>query len=140
MMPVKFGAEQELVDAVVRQMPGDVEVFEGVPCLSRCIDLVVVDGGTIWSIEFKLRDWRRALAQAQDHLLAVDKSYVCLPYRRLTPDMDQAFRTASVGLLLYSNDDPSRPLVEAIPAPVSQVKWNVAQEWLKEALAQRRPR
>ena len=113
------------------------ECHLGVPCLSRCIDMVVLMEEEVIAIEFKLRDWKRAIAQATDHLLAADRAYICLPVRPVPPAMVEILHRARVGLML-SNPSEDSPLQVVIPAPSSAVKWPVAERWLIQALEQRR--
>ncbi|MEW6276633.1 MAG: hypothetical protein AB1556_16180 [Bacillota bacterium] len=108
-------------------------VYEGVPCLSRCIDLLVEDNDVFKAIEFKLHDWRRGLIQASDHLLAVDYSYVCLPQRRISQRMLNCFKGSGIGLMIYTGNEED-PFWEVLPAEKSNVKWPVAGSWLKRSL------
>lgn len=136
---MRYLTEQMLIDVAVDRLATlGIEVHEGVPCLSRCIDLLLVSDETVLAIEFKLRDWRRALDQARDHLLAVDKAYVCLPPRKVSSEMEQAFVEANVGLLFFSVDEEAWPFKEVVPAPMSDAKWEVAERWLTQVLEARR--
>lgn len=133
-----FDNEESLISAAVALFTAlGIEAFPAVPCLSRCIDLVITNRSMTSAIEFKLRDWRKGLIQAADHRLAVDKTYVCLPVRKVSDSMEQAFADAGVGLLLY-DDDSEMPLIEAIESPNSTVKWQIASQWLKDTLEARR--
>jgi len=107
-----------------------------VPCLSRCIDMVVMCGPWYIAVEFKMHAWKRALAQATDHLLAVDYSVVCMPERQVSPQMYVAFADAGVGLWLAQSAYAIRATIP--PAPSLQV-WPVARQWLTEYLQTRAP-
>jgi hypothetical protein len=56
----------------------------------------------IVAVEFKLRRWKDALAQAITYQKFADRSYVVLDEDQVTvgPQMDFAFRAAAVGLIL----------------------------------------
>lgn len=90
-------------------------VCEQVPVLGRSADLAFIRGGAVVTVEFKLRDWRRALAQARDHLLAADYAWVCMPRRSVTPAMRDAFKREGVGLTFYQETGawPFEPVIEA---------------------------
>src|ERR1700741_2798432 len=74
-----------------------------VPCaweaalLGRSVDLALLLDGAVWTVEFKKRDWRRALVQARDHLLGADFAYVCLPEHSPTERCLTAARNAGIG-------------------------------------------
>lgn len=136
---MRFETEQTLIDAAVSKLLDlGLEVHEGVPCLSRCIDLLILTDDDKLAIEFKLKDWKRALEQAKDHRLAVDKAYVCLPPRKVSLAMVNAFAEAQVGLYILNDEGDGWPFREVVPAPVSDVKWSIAEQWLLEALQGRR--
>jgi hypothetical protein len=137
---MRFESEQNLIDAALGRLVSlGIEAYEGVPCLSRCIDLVVLLNDDLVAIEFKLKDWKRALDQARDHRLAVDRAYVCLPPRKVSAEMEQAFVEAEVGLLLLCDDEAEEwPFREMVPAPDSDVKWSIAEQWLTEVIHARR--
>jgi hypothetical protein len=81
----------------------------GIPCaweaalLGRSVDLALMQTDALWTIEFKKRDWRRALQQARDHLLGADYAYVCLAECQPSPAFLGAARDAGVGVLRLHN-------------------------------------
>jgi hypothetical protein len=129
-----FRTEQELISEAKKffQRIG-LDVYEGVPCLSRCIDMVIVENGIFKAIEFKLHDWRRGLIQANHHLLAVDYSYVCMPKRRITQKMLHCFKESEVGLMIFTGEEHD-PFLEIFAAEKSNIKWSIAGYWLKKSL------
>ena len=136
-MASEFPTEDALINtAVDRLAPLGLEVFLGVPCLSRCIDMVIVQGTLPVAIEFKLHDWRRGIDQAAEHRLAVDRTYVCLPPRKVSAAMKEAFAESGVGLLFLGGSE--WPFQEVCPAKGSEVKWPIAEAWLRDSLQARR--
>lgn len=109
------------------------QVFIQVPFLSRCIDMVIVDGDQIISIEFKLHDWRKAVIQSKDHLLGVDRAYVCLPAREnVSKELIDHLSQNGIGLyFFYKNEEP---LKEVLPAQESQLLWPTSRQWLLNTL------
>lgn len=105
------------------------KVFVQVPFLSRCIDMVIIDGEEIISVEFKLHDWRKAIAQSRDHLLGVDKAYVCLPARETPSEiLIENLKEHGIGLFFFYRDD--EPLKEMLPAQKSELTWATTRQWL----------
>lgn len=100
-----------------------------VPLLGRSIDLVFLKGTDVCSVEFKLKDWKRALRQARDHQLGADLAFICIPERKLSEKMEQAFTESGVGLLFF--DPESRhPWKEILPARSSPRTWLPARNGL----------
>lgn len=108
-----------------------VSVGLEVPLLGRVVDLVYIHGGDVFTIEFKLRDWRKALSQARDHLLGADYAYICMLRRRVTDALREGLEDAGVGLLFYK-DGSQWPFEEVISAPKSKDTWSVAKSMLIE--------
>ena len=106
----------------------DVEYATEVPLMHRSIDLVFRDGDEFVAVEFKRHDWRRGLAQARDHALAVDRVYLCLPSERVTKALRREAAEAGVGVLGWS---PQAPLSEAVAAQRSDLVWTVSRRWLE---------
>ncbi len=91
-------------------------VKQEVPFLSRCIDVILVDyNGVIISVEFKISKWRQAIEQAINHKLGADKSYICLPKRKITPLLLSALKENGVGLMLFDEEN-EEIITEVVPA------------------------
>ena len=108
---------------------GDSLACMEAPTLGRAIDLVLYRGRSLTSIEFKLKDWKRALKQARDHRLVADYAYVCMPSKSLTSEIEKGFKDAGVGLFFYVSKGKC-PFKEVIPAPKSSEVWNAARKRL----------
>ena len=136
----RFKSEKHLSNSFVTYLRSnkDDEVYAGVPCLSRCIDLLIVrrDQESIIAVELKLSNWRRALRQAEDHLLATNFSYVCMPKRVVSSACKEEFEKKGVGLWLFDRGK-EMTLTEAIPAKESKAIWTVARGWLMASVAKR---
>jgi len=59
------------------------EVFDEVKLFARGIDVVAKQGNIIISVELKLRDWRRAVAQACLDLRVSDYAFVAMPRKAI---------------------------------------------------------
>lgn len=98
-------------------------VKQEIPFLSRCIDVVLINKkNELITIEFKVSKWRHAIEQAYNHRLGADKSYICLPKRRVTNILRQALEEKGIGLFLYDENN-KKIISEIIPPP--QIPGNV---------------
>jgi hypothetical protein len=98
--------------------------------------MLYMKGEAVFSIEFKLRDWKRAIKQARDHKLAADYAYVCLPKRKDVTSLLPAFRAHGIGLLFF-DDDGDWPFEVVEEAPRSGETWTVARNEIGELLKKR---
>lgn len=62
-------------------------------------DLSVLSNGRIYSVEAKLRDWRRAIAQAVLNRYWADRSYIALWHTVVTADIETAARRYGLGII-----------------------------------------
>jgi hypothetical protein len=105
----------------------------GIPCaweaalLGRSVDLALLQTNGLWTVEFKKRDWRRALGQARDHLLGADYAYVCLAEGQPSPAFLDAARDAGVGVLRPRNEN-GWPFDVVVKAPRSRDTLEFARE------------
>jgi len=122
-------SELELVrSAFLRaQSRRGVTVCCHVPVLGRCIDMAYVLRSSLVTIEFKLHDWRKAIAQAKDHRLAAHHSYICMPQRSVSDVLLTSLNTAGVGLLFFK-DEGKWPFSVHLEAPASNEAWRFARE------------
>jgi hypothetical protein len=111
--------------------PNCDSIVREVPFLSRCIDMVIFtkDKRTI-TIEFKIKNWRKALEQAKNHRLGADKSYICLPSKKLSEDLLDLLRTENIGLFLYNPNLKYSPMDEFFPAPLNNKKIKIFNDML----------
>ena len=125
--------EQEMVNAVAGRLrnAGTVAAI-GVPFMARCIDLVLFRDDEIHAIEFKLKDWRRGIGQARDHLLGADYAYVCLPTREPSEALLAACEESGVGLLMF-DPEGTEPFQQQASGARSEEIWGPGRAWLREA-------
>lgn len=119
------------------QTSGLVDVSREVPLLGRTIDLVYIIENSVVTVEFKLRDWRRAISQARDHLLGADYAYICMPRRKITDGLRIELEKAGVGLAFYREKD-EWPFEVAVRAPRSKETWSVARAMLVDHIERER--
>src|SRR6266542_6918035 len=114
-----------------------IEVATEVPLLHRSIDLVMRDGPLYVAVEFKVNDWKRAISQATDHLVAADLVYVCLPAHRIIQQVLDAAEESGIGIMSYERGAPMS--VVAHP-PRRADPWDHARNWLEDAFSVRMSR
>jgi hypothetical protein len=114
-----------------------ISVGHEVPLLGRTVDLVYIKNDIVVSIEFKLRDWKKAISQARDHLLGADYAYICMPRRTITDGLRQELEEAGVGLVFYKDGD-DWPFEVVISAPKSKDTWMAARSMLIEYVNNKR--
>jgi len=74
-------------------------VFEEVPFMSRVIDIVILKPKSITTVELKLKNWRKAITQAKQHLIAADYNYICMP--ALNKNAKSELAENGIGFILY---------------------------------------
>jgi hypothetical protein len=133
---VRFESERDLALAVVSRLRLAVDVMLSceAPVLGRSADVALCRADEVHTIEFKLHDWRQALRQAIDHQLAADFAFVCMPERRVTDAMRDAFADTGVGLLFFA--DAEWPFEIVFEARRSTATWCFAYDRLKSHIHQ----
>jgi len=121
--------EREMIEVVYEQITRlGYRAYLEVPCFERNVDLVVEFPEGLTAVECKLRDWKRGLVQARHHRIAFDYCFVCLPSRRITDGMLEAFHESGVGLFLLEISEKGSRLEEVIRAPRSTEKLQAVQD------------
>ncbi len=129
--------EAALVDAVCAALRAEGwQTFTEVGLMTRSVDAVAVDpSGTVMAIEFKLRDWRSAVRQVQDHKVSCEMVAICMPRMAPTDLMRTVLEQEGIGFLGY---DPSTGSLEFVLEPrPSAYYWETAGKWLTARLEAR---
>ena len=105
----------KLVKPKLKSLFKNFEIYEEVGLFNRNIDMVILSGEIIHSIEFKLHDWRKALEQAEDYRLASDYSYICMPERKVSETFKSPLIKNGIGLILYNKKDDK---IKTVVSPV----------------------
>jgi len=133
-----WGPEGQLVKSAFDRLVliPRLKVCCNVAILGRCIDLVFIKHGKIHTVEFKIRDIRRAVRQARDHKLASDYSYICVPRKQITEPIFDLILGAGIGLFFF--DETSQwPFDTVRKAPRSDETWIVAHEKLRHHIIEK---
>lgn len=121
-------SEQDMVAAAVAKLTSlGYRVATEVPFLGRSIDLVIHAGEALVAIEFKRRDWSRALMQARDHTLGADLAYVCVPRTRITERLLAKAEAEGIGVFGWDTDGG---IEEQLPARPSPHATRTGRDWL----------
>ena len=129
-MRQKRYSERALVRQCLKTMRSNPHVLAccEVPVLGRSVDLAYILDDVLTTVEFKLKDWRKAIVQARDHLLGADYCYVCMPRRRISDVMRSELLERGIGLFFLREDD-EWPFEEVIEPRRSEHTWEVARRW-----------
>jgi len=122
-----------VIDALKRLRRLGVKCRREVALMGRSADLVFMHEDQLHSVEFKLHDWRRALNQARDHRIGVERAYVCMPGRPVTQAMMDEASVLGIGFLLYQ-DDEDWPFSVILPAEEREVAWPIVRARLLNTL------
>jgi len=127
--------EKELVSRVRTLISEDYRIYEEVGFYNRCIDMVLLSAAKVITVEFKINDWRKALRQIRDHQIVADYSYLCMPKRKVAPDLMASLQDNGIGLWLYDNENGT--LDELLPPRETQYKWEFYKSSFVKKLAER---
>lgn len=104
-----------------------------VPLLGRSVDLAIMLDDEVISVEFKLKNWRRAISQAKDHRLGADYAYICMPRERISAAVIEAVRKGGIGLLTVDTNE-HWPFEVVVGAPRSKDVWPPAKQMVIDHL------
>jgi len=122
-------SETELRDYFVDiyKNAGRRRLYLEVPVYSRSVDLVIQDADdlSVMAVEFKLHDWRRAIAQVQSVAICFDYLGVCLP----KPKTERGYRSIVDAckvskICLYLYDAQSKMFEKVLDSPRTTNVWN----------------
>lgn len=88
-----------------------------IPVGMRSVDLFCIERhtGTTLAIEAKLRDWRRALRQAEAYKFAADVVYLALPEQVISDPCVRACTVAGIGIMAMPKKGKVSRVLPAVP-------------------------
>jgi len=108
-----------------------------VPLYNRMIDLVGIDRkNQLIGIEFKLKNWKRALQQANRNYNSFDYVYVCLPDGRYKNDLITGAKKLGIGVLIY--DFNINNIIIALSGQKIIRQWQPNVQFLRNVIESRR--
>lgn len=77
-----------------------------VPFLHRSIDLVYTDSEwSYYAIEFKLKDWKKAIIQASDYIMGADHALICIPKNIFNEKIEVLALQNGVWIILFDYEN-----------------------------------
>ena len=132
-----FQLENELEKAALPFLKGNQFLYSWqVPIHNRLIDLAAIDSnGQLIGIEFKLKDWKRALKQAVRNSNSFDYIYVCVPGGSYLDRLTKNAEKLGVGVMVYDNEIGTIKI--ELPAQKILKQWIPNVEYIKNYLSSR---
>lgn len=96
--------EKDLSKDVLKILAKEYEVFKEIPVYNRCIDAVLLKNEILYTIEFKISDWHRAIKQIKTHMLIADFAYLCMPSKNFPVKLKELIKNYGIGLWAYDFD------------------------------------
>lgn len=117
----------------------NLKIFTEVPLFSSSVDMITLNNKKeIFAIEFKLRNWKKAIEQAKKHKIAVDYTSICIlkPKNKITREkIEYKCNKEKIGLIYFDFDQDGNPeLYEAVKPKKSEICWNIQKEDLLNRL------
>ncbi len=101
-----------------------------VPYHNRVIDLVAVDDkDNLVAIEFKLKDWKRAIKQVITNANAFDYLYVCTPNGSFIEKLKYEANITGIGVMICDHDSHNFRI--ALQASKNISKWKPNEEYIR---------
>ena len=132
-----FRLENELEKAAIPFLEGNRFQYSWqVPLHNRVIDLAAINvEGQLIGIEFKLKDWKRALKQALRNSNAFDYIYICVPGGSYLDRLTKEAKELGIGVMIYVKEIGSIRI--ELPAQRVMRQWKPNVEYIKNFLRSR---
>jgi len=107
-----------------------------VPLHNRVIDLAAIDkNDQLIGIEYKLKNWKRALRQAALNSNSFDYVYVCLPRGKYIEELKRSARTLGIGVMIY-DEDKEEIKIELYAEKIKR-QWEPNLQYIREYIKKR---
>lgn len=107
-----------------------------VPLYNRVVDLAAIDkDGNLIGIEYKLKDWKRAIGQALININSFDFIYICVPAGKYLTKIIEEARKHGIGVLAYNFD--IKNILEELTAKKITQQWYPNKELIRNYLTDR---
>lgn len=109
-------SEQEMVIKFCKTLEEEGKIFAvEVPFFSRSVDLVFMDADfKYYAVEFKLKNWRRAIDQAKYYMIGVEFAFVCIPKNIYNKRIEKEILDSNCGLILFNAENGKFEIIKAI--------------------------
>ena len=114
-MKITF-SEQEMVIRFCEFLEEEGKKFTvEVPFFSRSIDLVFTDTDEkYYAVEFKLKNWKRAIVQAKCYMLGAEFTFICIPKNIHNKNIEEEILSNDCGLILFDMEEEKFEIVKKI--------------------------
>lgn len=125
--------EFDLIEKVRPHLINDEYIiYEEVGFFDRSIDMVLIKNRSLITVEFKIKDWRKAIKQIKRDIIVADYSYLCMPERKISEELITLLKKYGIGLWLYRLDEDK--IIEKVKAHKSPFQWEYYKKHLMESL------
>ena len=99
-------SEQKMVLKYCKNLEQEGKSFSvEVPFFHRSIDLVIKKNDNEYSaVEFKLKNWKKAITQAKDYLLGAESAFICIPKNILSKNIESMINHSGCGLIIFDEE------------------------------------
>lgn len=101
--------ELELENLVTEKIKNNFTYYlNQVPIQNRIVDLAAIDkDDCLVGIEFKLKNWKRALEQAYTNRFSFNFLFICMPAKNYNPNLLLEAEKKGIGIIIFDsqNDD-----------------------------------
>lgn len=132
-----FHSEKELEKKAVNFFENQNYYFKWqVPVYNRVVDLVALDNEkNVIGVEFKLKDWKRALKQAITNKNSFDYLYICVPGGSYLNSLTEKAQVLGVGVMVYDDDLGTIKIV--LDAHKQEKQWKPNLDYLRSYIKQK---
>ncbi|MFW6311373.1 MAG: hypothetical protein ACOC1K_03970 [Nanoarchaeota archaeon] len=112
------------------------DIYLEIPYMSRSIDMVIVKkDDRIITIEFKLKNWKKALKQAIVHKYGATEAYICMPEpaRGFQEEFIFSLKNKGIGLYQY-RPEKENPLDLFVEAREEKNRWQPRVDLLRKMI------
>lgn len=127
--------EADLSREALKLFEAEYKIFTEVPLYNRCIDAVLLKESQVVTIEFKIKNWRKAVRQIKTHMLAADLAYLCMPRKKIPDELLEILTKMGVGLWLF--DMGKKELCLVLRPRPSFIQLSIIKEELLKRLSSR---
>ena len=111
-------------------------IYTEVPIFSASADMIIIDSNkNIQAIEFKLKNWKRAIKQVKNHSIVVDYISICIlkPKKQKTRlEIEEHCSNEGIGLYYVDRQLDQVAIEQVVSGNKTKTVWEVEKERLLE--------
>jgi len=100
----------------------DKKIYSEIPFMSRVIDLVLIENDTIITFELKMKNWKKAIEQMQEHCIGSDYCYLLMPKSNISQNVKIKIKRelSFYGFGFYLWDEDTSSLINTLEPKKSE--------------------